>query len=356
MRVAISPEIFALQRVGGISRYFIELWTALRDTGAVATLWAGKHVNELMPQGTGVIGYRSPAARVRRSVRMLNEVSFRAWCSWQPPDLVVHRSHYDWQGRPACLRMVTTVHDLIPELLGTDGGELSHGSRCKRAACSVADAICVNSQTTADDLRRLWDICPSRIWVTPLGVRAVAASGRDWRSEHGSYLLYVGNRSGYKNFSRLIDAFSQSGLAATHRLLCFGGGPFDAAERCRIGELHLGGRVHHVSSGDGDLAACYQQAAGFVCPSRYEGFGLPVLEAMVQGCPVACARAGALPEVAGDAAIYFDPDHTDSMVEGLRQLAGARGTIVERVLIEHALHFDWRLTALETVKAYEGRR
>jgi len=118
-------------------------------------------------------------------------------------------------------------------------------------------------------------------------------------------------------------------------------------------------RVHFTGYvTDRQLAACYRSSTLFVFPSLYEGFGLPALEAMAQGVPIACSSAGSLPEVCGDAAFYFDPRSVDEMTgaierlladTGLRRKLGAAG-------VERAKDFSWTRTAERTVEIYEQVR
>ena len=128
------------------------------------------------------------------------------------------------------------------------------------------------------------------------------------------YLLYVGSRAGYKNFGLLLEAFSRSGLAGHYRLLAVGGGAFTAAEQQRIASLRLAGSITVIpKADDAILARAYRDAALFIYPSLYEGFGFPPLEAMSMGCPVLVNRTSSLPEVCGDAAFYFDASDPDEL-------------------------------------------
>ena len=139
------------------------------------------------------------------------------------------------------------------------------------------------------------------------------------------YLLYVGSRAGYKNFGLLLEAFFRSGLAGSYRLLAVGGGEFTAAERERIAELRLAGSVSVVPKAeDATLARAYRDAALFIYPSLYEGFGFPPLEAMSMGCPVLVNRTSSLPEICGDAAFYFDSCDADELSQSLDRNPGGQ--------------------------------
>lgn len=353
----MSPEIFGHQRVGGISRYFAELHSALRADGVDARIIAGFHGNSYITGAPATLAWNHGRRRTPRWMRSGNEMIFRAWCARSGGHATVHRTFYDWPQRPRCSRLVTTVHDLIPELFA-DGRRPDAVSEMKRRACFECDAVCANSRATARDLQGMWGVPASRIWITPLGVRRIEPSQRNWNAQFGRYLLHVGHRGGYKNAAALFRSFAQSGLSADTCVVCFGGGAPTDVERAQLHELGLESRVHFTGGTDAELAACYRDAVGHVCPSRYEGFGLTVLEAMIQGCPVACSRAGALPEVAGDAAILFDPNCLDSMADALRSLAEARdgGNAMIGRGKARAEAFTWAETARQTLLAYRGER
>ena len=357
MRVAISPDIFGHQRFGGISRYFSELHLSLRTCGIDAQIFAGCHSNALLGDRSNCIGVRHRGIRTPRWLRGTNEVAFRSWCAAVGEGLVVHRTYYDWRTRPRCSRLVTTIHDLIPEMLEPDGDSTT-ASRRKRAACAESDAVCVNSRTTASDLHRLWGVPKARIWVTPLGVRRIEPSAGDCTRRFGGFFLFVGSRGGYKNAAALFRALARATLSPKVSLVCFGGGPPSHSELVQLDGLGIRGRVHFMSGDDSQLAACYRDAMGYVCPSLYEGFGLPVLEAMSHGCPVACARAGALPEVAVDAALYFEPRSESDIALALERLSDDRAAVESLVSrgLERVRAFTWEETARRTVMAYAGQR
>lgn len=166
------------------------------------------------------------------------------------------------------------------------------------------------------------------------------------------YVLVVGNLQPRKNLVRLLVAFSR--LRNDPTLVVVGPSHFRATDVFAAAKS-LGDRIRFTGYvTDRQLAACYERATAFVFPSLYEGFGLPALEAMSHGVPCLCSNAGALPEVCGDSALYFDPASVDAIADGL-----------ERVLTDEALRkklgaaalnrsraFSWTKAATETMAIY----
>jgi glycosyltransferase involved in cell wall biosynthesis len=270
-------------------------------------------------------------------------------------DTIFHRSFHGATRHPRCRIRATTVYDMIPELFPDSNDSNPSASRAKRHDCEEADLICAISETTRQDLLRLWSIPPERVVVTHLGVSGVMPSDRDWMRDHGPYLIHVGRRGAYKNFLSLLPSIARTMRGKPVRFLCFGGGPPVEAELATIRELGIEKIVHFVGGSDADLAACYQQAIGHVTASLYEGFGLTPIEAMLYGCPVSCTNRGSLPEVVGAAAHIFDPDSDRAMDDAIRLLLegkGAHATMINQGRDRAAL-FDWDRTAAMTMQAYE---
>ena len=226
----------------------------------------------------------------------------------------------------------------------------------KRAAVNRADHIICISETTQRDLVRLYGIDPARTSVVYLGhsLTVEADAAKVQSGGRRPSLLYVGYRGGYKNFMTLLQAYGSSPILREFELIAFGGHPLLRDEQNEIRRLGITDRVRFESGSDRELAAHYQAATAFIYPSKYEGFGIPPLEAMSHGCPVVCSNAGAIPEVVGDAGLYFDPNNPEELrtelervvtTEALQADLRARGN--ERIAM-----FSWDKCAAETARIY----
>jgi glycosyltransferase involved in cell wall biosynthesis len=250
---------------------------------------------------------------------------------------------------------VLTVHDLSferdPSLM-PPRDRLIFRTVVPRSA-RRADRVLAVSELTKRDLIELYGIPEEKIVVTPNGVDpAFTAEGPSPDGE--PYALVVGALQRRKDATAAIEALALIGEAAP-RLVIVGpdkGGRADAERKAA--ELGLANRVElrgHVPQDD--LAALYRGAACLVFPSRYEGFGLPVLEAMASGTPVVATTAGALPEVAGDAAILVEERNPVALAGGIeraiadRERLGAAG-------LERASHYSWADTARRTLEVYRS--
>jgi glycosyltransferase involved in cell wall biosynthesis len=282
---------------------------------------------------------------------------------------VVH-STYIVPVRVPCARVVT-VHDVSflrhPELFTPrDRAVLGAGVRFSVRA---AERVIVPSRHAKSEVCALLGVPDERIVVTPEGVDerfrplepAVVDPVLARLGISRPYVLAVGNLQPRKNLRRLLKAWAALAATGDHgacSLVVAGGfhGRRDdvaalSADPSSAGSVRFTGYVP-----DADLPALYGGAEVFVFPSLYEGFGLPVLEAMACGAAVACSETTSLPEVAGDAVAFFDPCDTGAIAATLGALladARLRAGLRERGL-RRAAHFTWAACARETVAAYEA--
>jgi glycosyltransferase involved in cell wall biosynthesis len=269
-------------------------------------------------------------------------------------------------------RSVATVHDLgflhYPE---------THpGSDRRYLAWSTAwnvrrsTAVVVDSLATRADLVRVYGVAESKVRVVYLGrdeslvpVRGPLALA-EVRVRHGigqRYLLYVGTLQPRKNLGRVVEGFarlaSAPGMGDVQLVLAGKRGWLYEDLLAQIGREGLEGRVLFPGYVDeAELAALYSSALGFVFPSLYEGFGIPVLEAQACGVPVMTSNNSSLPEVAGDAALLVDPNDVDAIADAMLRLAtdeALRAELVERGY-QNVKRFSWEKCARETLEVLES--
>ena len=266
-------------------------------------------------------------------------------------------------------RLVVTIYDLSfmthPELHLP--ANVEHCLAGARLAVAHADAIIAISEYTRRDLIERLGARPERITVTPLahdaGLARVTAPGQlaAVQRRYGlpdRFVLFLGALEPRKNLQRLLEAYATLPVALRRdvNLVVAGmsGWLNDSVHR-RVAELGLTESVRFVGYVDGeDLAALYSLATVFAYPSLYEGFGLPVLEAMACGTPVLTSNVSSLPEVAGEAALLVSPTDVGSLSTGLRALLESdslRATMSARGT-RHAARFSWDRCARQTLDVY----
>ena len=227
----------------------------------------------------------------------------------------------------------------------------------KREVAATADLIFSISECTSRDIASVYGIDRSRIVTTPLGIdpRKFTASTTARNPFRPPYVLFVGLRSGYKNFTRMAKAMEPIMVREPNlSVAVIGGGPLTADEMALFGGRDAQTRVHQATVLDSDLSKIYREAELFVFPSEYEGFGIPILEAFAAGCPVAASRASSFPEVGGNAIEYFDPLSIDEISHAITRILASRARADElRVLgAERVKLFPWTRTVEETADGY----
>lgn len=364
MKVLFDSQIFSAQEYGGISRYYANLARQLKlIDGVSASIFSPTYINGYLPRISGedqVIGVRAPA-RAKTLSKIFNHITSHAVLPFFGAD-IIHKTYYYPERYPEHAgRSVLTVYDMIHELFPENFLASDKTSKYKFEAVMKADHVICISENTRSDLLKIWDCDPSKVSVVHLGFDSFQDISRAKKENYqerqfGDFILFVGSRSGHKNFSNLLKAFCIANeLHRDVNLVCFGGGPFNHDEIGLIGKLGLRGHVYQVGGGDSSLGDFYRGASLFVYPSVYEGFGIPPLEAMSLGCPVSCSKASSLPEVCGDAADYFDPWDVESIASSLARVfndSTYRAALSVSGL-ERTTKFSWHKCAMDTYRCYE---
>ena len=362
MKIIFDHQIFNLQIYGGISRYIYELAQSLKtanmqDVSILAPLYINNYLLEA-PDSL-VNGFFIP--HVPKTGRIRSAINWAA--AWlcirvMKPD-IVHETYFSGKRlAPLNAKVILTVYDMINERFPDQYPDSDKTAKFKEIAVARADHIICISEHTRQDLIDKLGVHPDKVSAVHLGFGIASASEplQEIETTTQPFLLYVGLREGYKNFEGLLRAYSASlTLKNGYDLVCFGGGPFNQKELNIIDSLGLNAsNIRHVSGSDGKLASYYRAARAFVFPSLYEGFGIPPLEAMHYGCPVACSNTSSIPEVVGDAGLYFDPNDLESVQLTLERIVSDNQLREDLIASgkERIKHFSWKKCAEETLAIY----
>lgn len=355
MQVAIDGRLMYYRRAG------IAQYTRHLAQGLARQMPADAHLSiildrrdtdtDWLPPDVRVVRAFTPAHHALEPLAMPLELALQRVDVLHSPDFVAPRGRF---------RKVITIHDLYfmehPEVMSADGARYYGRTR---ASAMRADRIIAVSQFTRRDIERLLPGVPAqRIRVVPeaasLPEPTVAHIGAAHPIPSGRYILFVGTFEPRKNLTTLLRALQA--LPAEVRLVVVGERgwgdtlPGEAANELGVNErVVFAGRLS-----DEGLDAYFRAARLLVMPSLSEGFGLPVLEAMLRGTPVVCSTAGALPEIAGDAALLHDPLDAAELARLIQRLwsdDALREDYAQRGM-RRAQQFSWDIAARETWQVY----
>lgn len=357
MRILYDGAVTQERGAGGIKRYFTSLISRLpADFEPHFTTCRAREENE--PSHPQLRVHRFRRFRPQR-VSLKLEKLFLGRVEDSRSFTLAHPTYYTLLSqREVCdypCPIVVTVWDMIHEQFP----ELDPGGfrERKRRAIEAADAVLCISESTKRDLLSHYPIDESKVLVTHLAsdLDLSLIQGQE-RTPKRPYFLYLGGRAGYKNFDGLLSAFARASSVTPEFDLCVVGQPFNSAEAQRIIQLGLGERVENYGPvSDHQLAALYQHSLAFVYPSLYEGFGIPLLEAMQCGAPIIATNSSSIPEVVHDAAFLVNPRQEGELTNALLRLS--RESTLRSSLIEkgfnRAREFSWDTTARRTLEVYE---
>jgi glycosyltransferase involved in cell wall biosynthesis len=362
MRVVYDYQVFNWQRYGGISRYFCELASRIdRLPESEARFAAGWHVNEYLATDYQQLTIGKQRIGNKFLDRVGNVIN-RQWSAYylniQPPD-ILHYTYYRPQLPVKNSMKVLTVYDMIYELFPDSSlQDRDQVIASKAAMVAAVDSIICPSECSKRDLVELCQVDPAKVTVIYHGYGLTAPVPVAPPVGIKPYLLVVGERHWYKNFDRLLQAYaSYPPFSRDFDVRCFGATPLTATELETIDRLGLSREnVKWQTGNDAELVGLYQQAALFVYPSLYEGFGYPPLEAMAAGCPVACSNVSCFPETVASAAELFDPYDVESIAQALKNVLYDADRSIELVELgkKNIQRFSWDRCAIEHHQLYQS--
>lgn len=313
MNILYDSQIFSYQKFGGISRYFVELMSNLpNDIHPINSILLSDNEylrrSQLRNKGIYIPSFRGK----QRMIKPLNNL-YSTLKIHQNQFQVFHPTYYN----PYFLKQlkkpyVLTVHDMTHELFNSNNS-VDNTILYKKETIEKADKIIAISENTKKDLINIYNVNEDKIHVIYLGYNQYNHYSKSITNLPPYYILFVGQRNGYKNFSTLLHAFAQVNRIHNEIKLICTGTAFTTSELNLISSLKLSKHVRHYFATDEEMAYLYQNAVCFVYPSLYEGFGIPILEAFAAKCPLALSNSSCFPEIAGNAGLYFDPNDSESI-------------------------------------------
>jgi len=324
MTILYDHQAFDMQDYGGISRYFSNLIHGIKERDEFKVLLplqysTNYYIRDLPQQMNYTIG-RALLYKQRRRTRWNRKLAKKKIANSDFD--IFHPTYFnpyflDYLRKP----MIVTVHDMIYENFPDLFPEAEEVIRDKQKLINSADQIIAISEFTKQQVIKHFPGTQSKITVIYHGLPNEMTSPSNIHLPH-KYLLYVGDRAAvYKNFISFLETIAPIlTISNDLHLICAGGGPFTEPELNQIKKLKITGKTLQIRASDHQLVQLYQQAIAFIYPSLQEGFGLPMLEAFKNECPIACSDTSCFPEVGGKAVTYFDPLDIHAMRQKISQL------------------------------------
>ena len=369
MKLLLDPQAYNMQRFGGITRYHTEVFVALSKLPDVQIECPIIFADNLHLKEHGLFQsswndiIKSPwlpkfiKKKIAKKFRRKNFHETKTALAKQDYDVFVSTYYdpyfLDYIGdKPFVLTLHDMIHDLFPQYFTRDKYTVSRKKLLLEKATRV---IAVSENTKKDILKFYPHIDANKIDVVYLS-QSIDTQSKVKVDLPQKYILFVGNRTIYKNFNFFIEAVTPL-LKADPNLfvVAAGGNAFEKTEAELLQKLGIFQQVIQRNFEDNELASYYSQAQCFVFPSEYEGFGIPVLEAMACGCPVVLAHHSSFPEVAGDAGVYFELHNADDLkikVSALLQDQALREDFSKKG-IDRAQQFSWKQTAMGCLESYK---
>ena len=357
IKVLFDHQTFHNQVFGGISRYFFEMVTRFDNVQPriALAITANRYIKSY--KGSRHLFLPKKVFKIleglirtfnkRRSLRMISKGDYN----------VFHPTYYDTyflealKGRPFVLTIHDMTHEKYPQYFSASDPTRNN----KKILAEKAARIIAISESTKRDIIDMLGVAEDKIDVIYHGIDQQPLAQGKPDNLPDEYILYVGERRGYKNFNNTVEAFVEIRKSHPEMHLVLAGRQLSNKETEQFRSLGISRHVvcySHIA--DSVLRQLYRNARLFVYPSLYEGFGIPILEAFAQDCPVVLSNASCFPEVAGDAGEYFEADSVESQTKALLKVIendDLREKMVSRGRKRQAM-FSWQETARRTEETY----
>jgi glycosyltransferase involved in cell wall biosynthesis len=366
MRVLFDHQIFSYQNVGGISKYFTELYKKYKTFDNIEVLLGLKNnVNYYLKQE--IITLRINIKNINSQSNLRKYFIYKSnqgFCNnifHNNQYDILHSTFYDTNAI-ICNKKphIITIHDMTPELYpqyfsGTIYSNLitKKWIRGKKQLIDKADKIISISEKTKEDLIKLYNVPENKIKVIYHGYNVLPSPAVKLIED--PYILYVGLRDKYKNFKVFVGEIKTVILKEKIKVLCIGGGKFKENEVRLLKEFNINDYFVQMSVDDAGLASAYNNALCFIYPSEYEGFGMPILEAFSLECPVILSKSSCFPEIARESALYFSMNNSMELSSLLKEVLN--NSVLRNTMIQNGkkriLDFSWEKCARKHFNLYK---
>lgn len=354
-------ETYTREIIGGVMNQYpdidMNLITSFNRKGKIESYYGSKHnlnVLNILPHDQ-IIGNMG-----RQLVKVYDAVTYKRIAKQMD---LVHFTHSF--GFPKIENSITTIHDLFPLYYDCDV-DRDYFRKCIDDTLALSRAVIVPTQNVKEDILKYYDYEEDRINVIYEAANPVfRITGQEfdlyekYNLPEKEFLLYVGRYEERKNIERIVSAYSKldSDIRDKFKLVLVANG----RDKDLVGlDNHIlqndSDNIYHLKGIDiEDLIQFYNKCKVFVFPSFFEGFGLPIIEAMQCGAPVITSNSSCLPEVAGEAAVLVDPNSIDELHEAMLRIISdfKLHEILKNASIERAKDFSWSNAAKETVEVYK---
>lgn len=369
MKILLDPQIFNQQTYGGISRYYTEIFTRISKKKDVDVLLPILITNNYYLKENKQLLKKGIFSSIHKilSFFKVSTKSLTRKNTEKQVEQVFQEGRYDVfvptyynpyflekiQDKPFVLTVYDMIHELYPKYFVNDPFNVVENK--KLVIQNAAKIIAVSQNTKKDILKFYPNLNPEKIVVIHHG-NSIQIDEKVKVDLPQNYILFVGSRENYKNFQLLVEAVEE--LLKSDQslyLVAAGGGKFSEEEVSFIKSIGLEKQIVQKYFEEKELGQFYKNAKCFVFPSAYEGFGIPVLEAMACGCPIILSNASSFPEVAGEAGIYFETNSKEDLQIKISDVLAdhnLRASYIKKGF-EQIKKFDWDAAAEKCLQVYK---
>lgn len=353
MKIVYDNQIFFNQNFGGPSRYFVELVKELNKINYNSVIISPFHQNIYLKEISSS-HKKEITTSLKKNIFLnkLNNFASNHFFKNIEHDLY-HLTYFD-KCYKSIKPKIITVYDLIHEKFSNDFN-LNYLPK-KEVFKNINHFLCI-SENTKNDLIEYYDIDEAKISVTHLASFIDQNQNIQVKIEK-PFLLYVGSRKRYKNFRLLLQSFSKlPNINKNFDIICFGGGEFLKEEIDYMIKMKINLKnIKNIQGSDAILVSLYKQSVALIYTSSYEGFGLPIIEAMSCSCPVISSNSSCLPEVYGDAALPFENNSLENLSHCISKITAdptLRNLLIKKGL-QRSKNFSWKKCAEKTASVYKA--